>query len=127
VRPWQHVLDCLNGYLMLADALLDGGGAGEWNIGPGQESFVPVGTVADLAVALWGDGASWINDSDEHPHEANLLALDATKVTTELGWHNKLPFPASLEWTIEWQKTVIANGDARDATLAQLRAFEQLP
>lgn len=126
VRPWQHVLDCLNGYLVLADALLEGRGTGEWNIGPGRESFVSVGSVADLAAALWGDGAGWRNDSDEHPHEANLLALDATKVSTELGWHNKLPFPASLEWTVEWQKALLAGTDAREQTMAQIAAFEQL-
>ena len=124
VRPWQHVLDCLNGYLMLADALLAGGGQGQWNIGPGTESFVKVGTVADLAAELWGDGASWRNDSDEHPHEANLLALDATKANTELDWHNRLPFPASLEWTVEWQKKVAAGIDPREATLDQIAAFE---
>ena len=126
VRPWQHVLDCLNGYLMLADALLAGSGQGEWNIGPGAESFVPVGTVADLAVELWGEGASWRNDSDEHPHEANLLALDAAKAQAELGWKNKLPFPGSLEWTIEWQKSVAAGTSPRDITLEQITRFSAL-
>jgi CDP-glucose 4,6-dehydratase len=126
VRPWQHVLDCLNGYLVLADALLVGRGTGEWNIGPGRESFVSVGSVADRAAQMWGDGAGWRNDSDEHPHEANLLALDATKVSTELGWHNKLPFPASLEWTIDWQKAVAGGADPLAITKRQLASFEEL-
>ncbi len=58
VRPWQHVLDCLNGYLTLVDALLSGSGLGEWNFGPGRDSFVEVGRVATLAAELWGGGAN---------------------------------------------------------------------
>lgn len=127
VRPWQHVLDCLNGYLMLADALLAGNGTGEWNIGPGTESFVPVGRVADLAAARWGDGAGWEDASaGEHLHEANLLALDASKATAQLGWRNELPFPESLNWTIDWHRRVAAGEDAGSVTLDQLVAFEAL-
>jgi CDP-glucose 4,6-dehydratase len=126
VRPWQHVLDCLNGYLMIVDALLAGTGEGQWNIGPGSESFVPVGTVADLAAALWGNGAAWRNDGDEHPHEANLLALDATKANTQLGWRNKLPFPGSLEWTVDWQRRVSGGEGALEVTHAQLDAFDAI-
>jgi CDP-glucose 4,6-dehydratase len=123
VRPWQHVLDCLNGYLVLADALVDGRGTGEWNFGPGRESFVPVRRLADLAVNAWGDGARWTTDSLEHPHEAALLSLDATKAERELGWRNRLPFPLSLDWTINWERRVIAGEDVRSATIAQLEAF----
>jgi CDP-glucose 4,6-dehydratase len=125
VRPWQHVLDCLNGYLMLSDALLAGSGTGQWNIGPGRESFVPVGTVADAAARLWGGGAAWQNDEvTDHPHEANLLALDATKASTELGWANRLLYPESLEWTVAWQKAVGAGASPYDVTLEQIASFE---
>lgn len=127
VRPWQHVLDCLNGYLAIVDALLDGRGQGEWNIGPGRESFVPVGAIADRAAELWGDGAAWTNDErDDHPHEANLLSLDARKATRELGWADRLTYPASLEWTVEWQRRVLAGESARDVTFDQIRRFEEL-
>jgi CDP-glucose 4,6-dehydratase len=127
VRPWQHVLDCLNGYRVLVAALLDGDGTGEWNIGPGRESFVPVREIADRAASLWGPGAAWTDDSLlENVHEANLLALDATKAQRELGWGNVLPFPSSLEWTIDWQRRVSAGDSARQVTLDQIEAFGEL-
>ena len=126
VRPWQHVLDCVNGYLALVDALLAGEGLGEWNFGPGEESFVTVGRVADITAEYWGDGASWVRDTAQHPHEAALLALDSAKAGRELGWKNLLPFPASLEWTVEWQKAVLSGTDAATATATQLDRFEAL-
>jgi CDP-glucose 4,6-dehydratase len=126
VRPWQHVLDCLDGYLTLVDALLDGRGTGEWNLGPGPESFVPVSAIADLVAEQWGDGAAWHRDGGTHPHEAGLLALDASKAQRELGWHNRLPFPASLEWTVDWQQRVTGGASPRTVTLDQITAFERL-
>jgi len=127
VRPWQHVLDCLRGYLDLTDALLAGSGHGAWNFGPGIESFVPVRELADRAVALWGDSARWQSDTGEHVHEAGLLALDASHAETDLGWHNRLPFPASLEWTIEWQRAVDSGESARAVTDRQIARFEAMP
>jgi len=125
VRPWQHVLDCLNGYLTLTDALLDGRGSGQWNFGPGPESFVEVGAVADLASRLWGDGAQWTIAEGVHPHEADLLALDATKAESELGWHNRLSFDESVEWTVDWAKAIEAGGDPREITVQQIASFDQ--
>lgn len=126
VRPWQHVLDCVEGYLELADALIAGHGAGTWNFGPGRESFVPVSRLADLAVEQWGPPASWQNDGDDHPHEAAVLALDAAKAERELDWHNRLPFPASLSWTVEWQRAVLDGRSAREVTDEQIARFEAL-
>lgn len=126
VRPWQHVLDCLNGYLALVDALLDGRGTGEWNLGPGPESFVPVSTIADLAAEQWGGGAGWNRNGGDHPHEAGLLALDASKAHRELGWHNRLPFPSSLEWTVGWHQRVAAGAPPREVTRDQIDAFGRL-
>lgn len=126
VRPWQHVLDCLNGYLMLSDALLAGRGGGTWNIGPGRDSFVSVGDVADLAASYWGAAASWSTVIGEQPHEANLLALDATRAEHVLGWRNRLRFRTSVEWTIDWQKAVLGGADAAVVSRAQLAAFDAL-
>lgn len=126
VRPWQHVLDCLNGYITLADALLSGTGLGEWNFGPGEENFLPVNRVADVAAADWGAGASWHTDESDHPHEASLLALDATKAEHELGWKNQLDFSESVAWTVDWHREVHEGKSTREKTLAQIGAFEGL-
>ncbi|MDQ1127884.1 CDP-glucose 4,6-dehydratase [Microbacterium sp. SORGH_AS_0888] len=123
VRPWQHVLDCLSGYLTVAAALLDGKGSGAWNFGPDPESFQSVREIADAAVSWWGNGAAWIDDSGEHPHEAALLTLDSTKARTELGWVNRLSFPRSLEWALEWEKAVAQGSDPRDVTNGQIGRF----
>jgi CDP-glucose 4,6-dehydratase len=126
VRPWQHVLDCLNGYLALADALLAGSGQGEWNFGPGRDSFVEVGQVASLAAELWGDGAHWELDHGEHPHEANLLALDTSKAERQLEWRNRLGFRDALTWTVDWERRVHAGADPLTVTQEQIAAFGSL-
>ncbi|OBK19171.1 CDP-glucose 4,6-dehydratase [Mycobacterium asiaticum] len=126
VRPWQHVLDCLNGYLTITDALLAGSGQGQWNIGPGRDSFVEVGQVATLAADLWGGGAHWEKQPGDHPHEANLLALDATKAQQELGWHNRLGFRDAVGWTIDWEQRVHDGAGPLDVTREQIEAFENL-
>lgn len=127
VRPWQHVLDCLQGYVMLVDDLIAGRGAGEWNFGPGIESFVPVRDVADSAARRWGEPAEWSVDPADHLHEAELLALDASKATNELGWHTRLKFPTSLDWTVDWHREVMEGADPREVTIAQITQFEKLP
>jgi CDP-glucose 4,6-dehydratase len=126
VRPWQHVLDCVNGYVVLSDALLDGDGLGEWNFGPGPASFVSVGEVATMVAALWGQEASWVTESGAHLHEANLLALDATKSQTRLGWHNRLALDRTLEWTVEWHRAALMGADARAVTERQIAEFYEL-
>lgn len=126
VRPWQHVLDCLQGYVLLTDALLDGGGLGEWNFGPGPASFVTVGAVADLAASLWGGGAAWTTHDGEHPHEATLLALDAAKARSELGWRDRLAFDDAVGWTVDWARRRSGGADARDLTLAQIDEYAGL-
>jgi CDP-glucose 4,6-dehydratase len=124
VRPWQHVLDCLNGYLSLIEAIVSGRARGEWNFGPDEDSFVPVRTVADLAAQYWGQDARWAAETGNHPHEAGLLALDASKARTELGWRNKLSFTEAVGWTIDWEKQTRGGTAARAATIEQIRRFE---
>jgi CDP-glucose 4,6-dehydratase len=127
VRPWQHVLDCLNGYLELVDALLRGEAAGEaFNFGPGAESFVQVGAVAAAVASLWGEGASVSVDDGDHAHEATLLALDSRKAELRLGWRSRLGFEEALRWTVAWEKRVRADEDPRAVTLAQIREFTSL-
>jgi CDP-glucose 4,6-dehydratase len=126
VRPWQHVLDCLNGYLMLADALLAGSGLGQWNFGPGRDGFIEVGQVATLAAELWGGGAHWELDGENHPHEANLLALNTSKTQRELGWRNRLSVRDAIAWTVDWERLVHAGEDVTTVTKRQIAAFEGL-
>lgn len=127
VRPWQHVLDCLNGYKALSVALLNGNGQGEWNFGPGASSFVSVGEVASCVKELIGERApNWTSTAEPQPHEANLLSLDAKKAELELDWHNKLSFNASLEWTVAWEKAVNDHRDAREISLLQVSNFSNL-
>lgn len=125
VRPWQHVLDCLAGYLAIADALLgeDGAGIGSWNIGPDPGNVQTVRQIANDAAKMWGGNAHWVDASGDHPHEAQLLSLDSTKIQTALGWRNAVPFPDSLRWTLEWEKSVRVGDDARDVSLAQISTF----
>lgn len=123
VRPWQHVLDCLNGYVYLVDALLAGTGQGAWNFGPGGDSFRTVREVATMAAAVWGEGASWHESADVHPHEARVLALDSTKAQRQLGWRNQLGFQDTISAAIEWKKWVDTGLDPREATLRQIRRF----
>lgn len=124
VRPWQHVLDCLSGYVALVDALLAGRVAAEaFNFGPGTDSFVEVGVLATKVAALWGPGAKVELDDAPAPHEAGLLALDARKAQLTLGWRDRLDFDATLAWTVGWAQRVLAGEDARAVTVAQVDEF----
>ena len=124
VRPWQHVMDCLQGYLDLSNALLDGRVTGdEWNFGPEEGSFRTVAEIADLTTELWGGDSRWIDVSGDHPHEAELLALDASKARSELGWNDRLSYHDAVSWTVEWYQAVEAGTSPLDATLAQVREY----
>jgi len=123
VRPWQHVLDCLNGYIKISEALINGIEIGEINIGPDIESFVPVSDVADLVAKNFGIEKSWIMDLRPQPKEANLLALDSSKSKRILGWSDKLKFQEALAWTVNWHKKVQSGASVRDTTAYQIRNF----
>lgn len=125
VRPWQHVLDCLNGYLLLIDKMLKSDIRGEWNFGPDENSFKDVKTVANYLKNRWGNGASWIADEKNHPHEAELLALDAKKAETQLNWRNKLTFEETLDWTLDWHKAVEEGATPLEQTLQQINKFRE--
>ena len=131
VRPWQHVLDCLSGYLAVANALLAGFGRGEWNFGPGAQGFVSVGEVATRAASTWNrltvrDSATWSAAEGEHLHEAAVLALDATKAERELGWRNQLPVGVAIDWTVDWAVRVNTGEDPRVVCLQQIYEFTAL-
>ena len=126
VRPWQHVLDCLHGYLLLVEAVKAGSVAqgSAWNFGPDESSFVTVGEVAALVGDLWGAEDRATHDASPHPHEAGLLALDSSKARSTLAWSDVLAYQAAVEWTVEWYRAVLEGQlDALTATKRQIAAF----
>jgi CDP-glucose 4,6-dehydratase len=123
VRPWQHVLDCLNGYLAVSEALMVNVVIGEINIGPGKESFVTVGDVASQVANLYGVKTTWNIETSEQVHEAGLLSLDASKAQKLLNWEEKLKFSESIEWTVHWHQNLKQGKDAKRLTLDQINKF----
>ena len=127
VRPWQHVLDCLHGYLKLTDSLLRGESSGNaFNFGPGNASLVSVGEVAKAVAALWGTESLVEVDAGPHVHEAAFLALDSQKAARELDWQTRVTIAEALAWTVGWEKEVLSGGDARTACVTQIREFARL-
>jgi len=123
VRPWQHVLDCLAGYLKLTDYLLDGGADSLWNFGPTSEEFMEVSKVADLVGKDWGVEPAWKHDSMTYPKEAHLLALDSSKVRQNLGWREIYDFEKSVLQTSEWYKLVHSGVNKEEATTNDVENF----
>jgi CDP-glucose 4,6-dehydratase len=124
VRPWQHVLDCLNGYLTLVDAVIENKAEGAWNFGPDENQSKTVADVANIAAKVWGVEKSWENDSGAHPHEASMLILNSKKARTNLGWSDKLSFEETIEWTTNWYKNVNSGKDPLEESLKNIRDFE---
>lgn len=128
IRPWQHVLEAIKGYLILAERLWNDpvAFAQGWNFGPTDAGAVPVHAIADTLVAKWGSGASWTRDNDAGVHEANLLKLDSTKARTLLSWKPKLSTEQTLEWIVKWHRACAAHDDMRDLTLRQIEQYQAL-
>jgi CDP-glucose 4,6-dehydratase len=126
VRPWQHVLDCLNGYLMVSESLLAGNEHPMMNIGPDKESFVTVAKVAEFVAGQLLVEPKWNLSESSEPHEAGLLSLDASLAKAALGWHDKLKFSDAVTWTTSWYQKVDAKESARDVTLIQIKDFLNL-
>jgi len=129
VRPWQHVLDPLSGYLLLAEQLWDEGTVrgGAWNFGPDADDARPVAAVVDQMIDRWGDGATATLDVGPHPHEATHLRLDCSKARSQLRWRPRLPLGRALDWTVDWYRAVGAGADARAQTLEHIHRYQTLP
>jgi CDP-glucose 4,6-dehydratase len=129
VRPWQHVLEALGGYLMIAERLLAGERrfADAWNFGPADEDARPVRWIVERLRAAWGEGASAAKfDTGPRPHEAGLLRLDNSRARALLGWRPALDLGEALDWIVAWHKAVGAGEDARTVTLGQIEHYARL-
>ena len=111
-RPYQHVLEPLAVYLMIAKAQLeDGALAGYYNVGPDDKDCVTTGNLVDMVCEAWGEGLTWINKSDGGPHEANFLKLDCSKLKSVFGWRPQYGVKDAIELTAEWYKAYAAGKD----------------
>lgn len=129
IRPWQHVLEPLSGYLALAERLWrDGQDVAEgWNFGPEDEDARPVEWIVGQLAAAWGEGARWQADAGEHPHEAGTLRLDISKARQRLGWQPRWTLDTALEQTVRWHRAWLRGEDMRAVTLAQIRDHSSSP
>jgi len=126
VRPWQHVLDPLRGYLLLAQRLWNSGRefSEAWNFGPPPSHEKPVSWIADEAAARWGAGARWQRDAGRHPAESSTLRLDSAKANDRLAWRTQLALPRAIEWTTSWRRAFEAGDKARDLVERDISRYE---
>jgi CDP-glucose 4,6-dehydratase len=125
LRPWQHVLEPLQGYLLLAEKLHQTPDvyADSWNFGPEENDVKPVSWIADHIVKLWQNGASWIQDGGADLHEATYLKLDCAKARTLLGWQSQFTLEKALAETVTWYRAYQAQSNMRDSSLAQIKNY----
>ena len=123
-RPYQHVLEPIMAYLMIAALQEDNPGlAGWYNVGPDDHDCFQTGALVDLFVRKWGDGLEWINQSDGGPHEARFLKLDCSKLKTTFGWKPRWNLETAVEKTVEWTRTWAGGGNIRACMDQQIQAF----
>jgi CDP-glucose 4,6-dehydratase len=119
VRPWQHVLELVRGYLVLADRLLDGEGTGSWNFGPTQDNEVEVGVLVEALRRRWGEGAPQVLIEPSPLHEAGYLKLDIAKAEAGLGWKPLLDFADTIGLTADWYRAYLADPSRARALVEQ--------
>ena len=129
VRPWQHVLDCLGGYMRLAEALTEDTArfSGEWNFGPADVDSRPVSYVVETLAACWGAAQPWVADIHSHAAEEQQLRLDVNKAAGLLGWRSRLDIDDGLAWVADWYRQFHAGGDAREICNAQIARYLTRP
>lgn len=127
-RPWQHVLEPLRGYLMLAEKLyLEGAAFAEgWNFGPHIDDAQPVEWIVKQLAGKWSSGASWQIDVGDHPHEANYLKLDISKAAHRLNWRPAMRLEQALGLIVDWARGKQTGADLRALTLEQIRVYQAL-
>jgi CDP-glucose 4,6-dehydratase len=128
VRPWQHVLEPLNGYIQLAEKLWESSSyCGGWNFGPSLSQEFTVQDVLDMTMQLWGRKIDiTYEDNEQHPHEAAYLQLDSSKASQLLGWLPKLSTKEAIRWTVEWFKNYELGTAMGPFTVKQIKRYEKL-
>ncbi|WP_175619950.1 CDP-glucose 4,6-dehydratase [Paenibacillus odorifer] len=127
IRPWQHVLDCLNGYLLLAQKMWESGEKyiGSWNFGPGESSIISVAQLIEECNKYLGNKLEVLYESDTQPYEATTLVLNSEKAEKLLNWGIELPVKQSIEWTMDWYRNYMSNS-LNDLTLRQISNYEKI-
>ena len=126
IRPWQHVLEPLSGYLTLAEKLYTEGPvhAEGWNFGPHDTDAKPVEWIIERMTQEWGAGASWSLDGMNHPHEATYLKLDCSKARGQLGWHPRWDIGQTIAKIVDWHRACDQGADMRAFTFAQIGTYQ---
>ena len=123
-RPYQHVLEPLYAYLMIAQKQYeDIKYAGYYNVGPDDRDCFQTGALVDLFVEHWGEGMKWIDKYDGGPHEANFLKLDCSRIKSVFGWNPRMSVKEAVEWTVEWTKAYLDSQDMLQVMDQQIQAF----
>lgn len=125
LRPWQHVLEPLSGYLVLAQKLYEFGPpfADGWNFGPNDSDAKSVEWMVQKMCEKWGRSASYVIAQGQQPHEANYLKLDCSKATTELGWYSRWNIEQAIEKIMEWTAAFMNHEDTREVCLRQIEEY----
>lgn len=125
IRPWQHVLEPLSGYLLLAEKLWANGPefSDGWNFGPNEVDARPVSWIVDRLTTLWGDNAGWKAVEGDQPHEANSLRLDSSKARMRLGWHPRWDLETSLNEIVSWYRAYHGKKEMRKTVLEQIESY----
>jgi CDP-glucose 4,6-dehydratase len=126
-RPWQHVLEPLSGYLVLAQELFLNGDdyAESWNFGPKDEDCRPVSWILDQMVTYWGNNASWNLDKNNNPHEAGFLKLDCSKASNRLNWNPKWNLQLTLKSIVDWHQLYRKGGDLKKHCLKEIKTYSK--
>ncbi len=124
IRPWQHVLSPLSGYLVLAQRLWESAALEPGiNFGPAEQDARPVGWIVERLAELWPGGVGWEVDDGPHPHEARYLKLDSSLARAHLGWRPLVDLPTTLQSIVDWYRALAGEQDMRAVTLGQIEAL----
>jgi len=125
IRPWQHVLEPLSGYIIIAQKLYSEGPAFAegWNFGPREDDAMPVQFIVETMVKIWGDDAAWQLDGEDHPHEAHYLKLDCSKARSRLQWQPRWDLVETLGRIVRWHKAWIAGEDMLVLTRREINEY----